>query len=141
MNVKNCPECGRIFNYTGRDLCPKCIGEDEEQFKRVKEYLRDNPGANIEVVSQTTEVDEKKIIRYLREGRLQLTPGSTGIMLYCERCGTQILSGRVCDNCAKDLKNGLSSGLIEKRQEELKGRDANLNNKGKIHLQDRFKRR
>ena len=38
MNIRNCRECGRIFNYlTGAVLCPVCRDKLEEKFQEVKE--------------------------------------------------------------------------------------------------------
>ncbi|MGF7184478.1 flagellar operon protein (TIGR03826 family) [Desulfitispora alkaliphila] len=146
MSVKNCPQCGRIFMYTTRNLCPRCIEEDEENYLKVKEYLWENPGANIAVVSEETGVSEKKIISYLREGRLELSKNSSGIVLYCERCDAKIFTGRFCDKCAKDLKSGLSQGLgggDASDENKWQGKDPNLSKKDKmeIHMKDRFRRR
>lgn len=143
MNVKNCVRCGKIFNYMGKALCPKCIDDDERDFLTVKQYLWDNPGASIADISEATEVDEKKIIIYLREGRLQLTPGQTGIILRCERCETIIYSGRYCDDCVKEISKEFKAGFGGPEEERgYGGKDPRLSqkNQGTIHLKDRFTR-
>jgi phage FluMu protein Com len=56
-DVRNCRRCGKIFNYIGgQPLCPACRQLDEEDFKRVKEYLYHNPGAVLSEVSTKLEI-------------------------------------------------------------------------------------
>ena len=39
MNVRNCKECGRLFNYiAGPPICPACKEELEKKFQKAKEY-------------------------------------------------------------------------------------------------------
>ena len=48
MEVRNCKECGKIFNYVeGAPLCPACAKKMEGKFEEVKEYIYDNPRASI----------------------------------------------------------------------------------------------
>jgi flagellar operon protein (TIGR03826 family) len=96
-SLRNCPECGRIFGYMGRNLCPDCMNKEEEEFQTVRKYVRDHPGAGVFEVAEATGIDEEKILQFLRDGRLQ----SRGFQntLECERCGKKITAGRYCDNC------------------------------------------
>ena len=45
MEVKNCKNCGRLYNYIGGvyRLCPECMRKLEEKFQEVKDYIEDNP--------------------------------------------------------------------------------------------------
>jgi len=97
--IRNCPRCGKIFSYLGRPICNKCIEIEENEFKVVKEYVYDNPGATISEVSQETEVTVEKIMRFLREERLEIKSENSNLILECERCGRSINSGRFCENC------------------------------------------
>jgi flagellar operon protein (TIGR03826 family) len=111
MNVRNCRKCGRIFNYvTGPHICPACREKQEQDFQRVKEYIRENKGATVTQVSEECEVDVAQIHQWLREERLELSEGS-GIVLQCESCGAPISSGRYCDKCRHDLSKGLSDSV------------------------------
>lgn len=103
MELRNCPSCGKLFVYTTRNLCPDCKEKDEVNFHKVKDYLYENPGATIEEVSEETKVDTKKILEYLKEGRLMLKHSNTNI-LSCESCGKPILTGRFCDECISDMR-------------------------------------
>lgn len=104
-NLKNCPQCGKLYVYSGRYLCPDCIAQEEEDFLKVRKYVRDHPGAGIIEVSEETEIEEEKILQFLRDGRLY----SQGIAaaLSCENCGGAINSGRYCDACLRELDKGL----------------------------------
>jgi hypothetical protein len=55
-------------------------------------------------------VTQNQIQQWLRDERLQLSEGS-GIMLYCEKCGAAILSGRFCEKCKNNMANELSSSI------------------------------
>lgn len=102
MNLRNCPECGHLFEFTVRDLCPDCVNKEENDYELIKSCLRHNPGAGILEISEKTEVSEKKIIAFLKNGRLILEP-TNAIMLNCERCGRVIRTGRYCDDCCASI--------------------------------------
>lgn len=107
MEVRNCKGCGRLFNYLqGPYLCPACIGDLEDKFQQVKEFLRENPKAPMNVVSEENGVSAKQIRQWVREERLSFTEESQ-ITLECEGCGAKVLTGRFCSKC----KNGLISDL------------------------------
>lgn len=105
MELKNCKVCGSLFLYNGSPstVCPRCNKKEEEDFELVKSYLWDHPRATLVQVVDHTGVSEKKIIRYLKEGRIELADGSQ-IPIYCEICGKMIAQGRICDGCAGELK-------------------------------------
>lgn len=107
-DVRNCRRCGKIFNYIGGiPICPTCKEADEEDFKRVKEYLYKNPGATLSEVSSALDVSVEKIKAYLKEGRLEIIGNDGNMILECEVCGKAIRTGRFCDECSKDLTNEL----------------------------------
>lgn len=135
MNIRNCSKCGKIYAYDGTSkLCPKCRKEEEEEFKRVKEYIYDHPEANIQLVSEETGVPVKKILRYLREGRLELKDEHNNLILACERCGKPIKTGRFCDMCVKELQRELK-GVVAKKEiiRSNKGKD-------KMYIAERYKK-
>lgn len=116
MNVRNCRKCGRIFNYVaGPHICPACREAMEEDFQRVKAYIRDNNGATITQVAEDCEVEISQIQQWLREERLSLSEES-GILLQCESCGAAITSGRYCDECRRKLATGLNNAVRPPQQ-------------------------
>ncbi|MEZ0537215.1 TIGR03826 family flagellar region protein [Caldicellulosiruptoraceae bacterium PP1] len=104
MNVRNCKRCGRVYLYNGSPICPQCQKEEEEDFKKVKDYLYDHPGASLPEVAKATGVSPDKILRFLKEERLEII-GESNIVLECERCGKSIKTGRLCEDCKNEVGN------------------------------------
>lgn len=105
MDLRNCRKCDRMYGYDGIDLCPKCRNDDSEDLKNVKNYLYDNPGASIKSVSEETGVAHSKILKFLREEKIEISADSENMILDCERCGKAIRSGKYCDQCVNELKS------------------------------------
>lgn len=120
-DIRNCKECGRVFQYNGLSkICPRCQQKDEENFKMVKEYIYDNPGATMIDITEDTGVPEEKVLRYLREGRLEISGGEeTVFFLECERCGKGISTGRFCDECAREMEKNLKGALGKKSKSDV----------------------
>ena len=98
MSIANCPKCNKVFTKYADPLCSECMKEEENIFSGVKKYLQDNPGSSLGQVAIETGVSTKKIMRYLKEGRLIIT-NTEGIELTCISCGKRIFTGRYCDAC------------------------------------------
>lgn len=106
MNVRNCKKCGKIFNYVmGMPICPVCRDKLEEQFKIVKEYVRDNKGCSVAEVVENCDVDRNQIQQWIREERLEF---SSGLGANCEKCGVSISTGRFCQKCKAEMANTFS---------------------------------
>lgn len=117
MEIRNCKECGRLFNYiNGRPICQACKEKLENKFHEVKEYIRQNPGASIQQVSDDNEVSVKQIKQWVREERLCFSDDSP-ISLDCENCGAQIKTGRFCPACMAKLQNNLQSAIRKPKVE------------------------
>lgn len=111
MNVRNCRKCGRMFNYVmGPFICPVCREKVEEEFQKVKEYVREHPGSTVNQVSEVCEVPVSQIHQWLREERLELAEGSA-IVLQCESCGAPISCGRYCEKCKRELAMGFKEAV------------------------------
>lgn len=136
MEVRVCHGCKRIFQYiTGSVLCPRCKQHEEELFRKVKEYLRENPGANMCEVSKETGVSAALIEKFLRQGRLQVAPDSP-IALTCERCGKKIVTGRYCNECKKILTeelNGVKRSLVQPETQDAAGAKMRYLKSGNVH--------
>ena len=114
MEVMNCSRCKRLFNWvTGERICANCKKELEE-----KQFIKDNPGNNINQVSEACEVPVTQIKKWVREERLTFTDDSL-VGLTCERCGAMIHSGKFCAQCAGSLENSLN-GLYRAAHEAHK---------------------
>lgn len=132
MKLKNCKECGRIFSHPSYDICERCRQKEEEEFRQVKEYLWDKKGATIEEVHEATGVERKKIIKFIREGRLIAEGLDVEIFVECKRCGEPILQGNYCSSCLKELEEG----FVNKKQKPLKKKKRS--GKERMYLKDRL---
>lgn len=111
MEARNCRRCGRIFNYMeGAPFCPNCIKEIENKFQEVKQYIYENPNVNINVVAEENQVSIKQIKQWVREERLSFSEDSP-VGIECEVCGTNIKTGRYCNNCRKTMEKRLSNAI------------------------------
>ena len=120
MEVTNCRECGRLFNYMGgSQLCPACQKRLEEKFQQVKVYLDDHPNALIHEVAEDMQVSVKQIKQWIKEERLALSAaGADGIV--CEQCGAPICTGRFCEKCKVNMVNTLSRAIEKPKVQESK---------------------
>lgn len=108
MELMNCKNCKRLFNYiTGDPICPKCKELLEDKFQEVKKFIRENPGSNVDEVAEACDTSVKQIRRWVREERLSFTDDSL-VGLECERCGKMIHSGRFCKECAGGLADAMN---------------------------------
>lgn len=109
MNVRNCKKCGRIFNYAaGQVVCSSCKKELEVSFKDTRQFIRRNPEASIQMVSEECKVEVKQIKQWIREERLSFSKDSD-IGIECEKCGANIKTGRFCDACKANTLSDLNS--------------------------------
>ncbi len=113
MGIKNCKKCGRIYADDSFALCPICRSDNLDEFKVVKDFLYEYPGADIQTVSEKTGVDTKKILKFLREGKLEIKGDSANFILDCERCGVAITSGRFCNKCIAEMEREFR-GVVSK---------------------------
>lgn len=97
-----CRRCGAIMMKLSRDICQKCFMDEEEDFNKVKDYLRDHPGSSMKEVGCATGVAESLIEKFVSSGRLE----RMGVVVEhtCQTCHKQISSGIICPECKKDLK-------------------------------------
>lgn len=122
MEVRNCKECGKIFNYVeGAPLCPACAKKMEDKFEGVKEYIYDNPNASINQVAEDNEVSVQQIKRWIREERLSFSDSSE-IGIECEKCGAMIKTGRFCKACKKRLETTFGNMYQVKKAPEPRKR-------------------
>lgn len=116
MELRNCPVCGRVFNYVGKSMCPECVRREDQDYDAVADYLYKHPNASVTEVSEATDVREELILRFLREGRLLVNDGAAA-GLYCESCGAPIRTGRLCQRCMEKLTRSVDRLTIGPKQE------------------------
>lgn len=117
MDVRNCRNCKRLFNYIGgAKLCPACKEELEKKFTQVKEYIRNNKSASLKMISEDNEVSVQQLHQWVREERLVFTEESM-VGLDCEKCGKTIRTGRYCDQCKNQMLHDF--GNVYKKEEKV----------------------
>ena len=128
MEVTNCKACGNLFNYTsGPRLCPNCMKKLEKKFAITKDYIRENPHANINTVAKECKVSIPQIKKWIREERLSFSQES-GIGHECDNCGKMIRTGRFCAECKAKMINNLDNAyekpkpVVQKKKEKEKER-------------------
>lgn len=139
MNLINCRECGKVFASTGQKVCPDCRKSEEEKFELVKDYLWDHPNSKVTEVSEATGVEEKVIIKFIKESRLQSSGLKIDYELKCKSCGKKINSGVYCESCRIKMFSDFKSDNDKKEDEK---KDKKEDKKGdKMFTRDRFKRK
>lgn len=109
MEVMNCRNCKRLFNYIGGQMiCPACKDKLEQKFLEVKQYIRENPGKNISEISTDMDVSIHQLKTWVRQERLSFTAESN-MTIDCEKCGAPIRTGRFCENCKRNMVNTLDA--------------------------------
>ena len=120
-DIRNCPECGKLFTFVRTNLCPECKEKVEDQFEIVKQYLLRHPRANIPEIAEATGVPDKTITGYIRDGRIVVGAVTEDSGLNCELCGTPIKTGRFCETCGKKLSDGLAPGTAGRSGQKSSG--------------------
>ncbi|MDD2212769.1 MAG: MerR family transcriptional regulator [Clostridia bacterium] len=121
MELRNCSECGKIFNFLRTPLCPECQEKEEECFRVVRKYIAQHPGVSAIDVSKDTGIGEEKVLHFLKEGRLA-AGAIKQIKLECELCGGFISGGRYCPSCQEKLTSGLKKVIQEENKKILEKR-------------------
>src|SRR5690606_37994010 len=103
MRVRNCLRCGKLFTDRGQPYCTECLKENQADFEKVRQYLKEHPNASVVEVSQDTGVPTQRIFDFVRQGRLVLNIHASGEGVPCESCGKPVATGRLCEDCMRDL--------------------------------------
>lgn len=135
MNLANCPQCGKLYVKNSFNLCPNCLREIEDQYRKCVDYLRKNRGCNLHELSEGTGVSIRLITRFIREGRIA-AKDAPNVLTPCESCGEPIKEGTLCANCRSKLAKEFGHAQEEaKRREELK----QAHEFGNTYIKDRDK--
>lgn len=120
--IRNCRECGRIFEYfVGPQVCQECRTKNEKKFLEVRDYIYDHEDTSISTVAEACDISERQLRQWVREERLELKSASiSGVT--CEICGKAITSGRYCEKCKaqtlRELKEISKSGYAVQPKED-----------------------
>jgi ribosomal protein L32 len=129
MNAQNCPRCGRIFTRITSPVCKECENAEKEKFEVVRAYVKENPHSSAQEVSEACDVSVKRLLQYVREGRLEISQGMEGLAT-CSKCGQPIKSGRMCQKCTRNMTSALSGMMSVAAAVKDGPKDASKDNKG-----------
>ena len=138
MEIKNCKNCGKMFNYvTGEQICPRCREELENKFQEVKKFVLDNKSATMNEICEACDVDVKMVKKWVREERLVFTKDSP-VKINCEMCGASIVTGKYCDKCRKVAASNFgnvvrSANASRRAEEQTEEKSGGI----KMHIRDR----
>ena len=125
-DVVNCPSCGKLMAKSKfRDVCQECWKEEEKIYETVYQFIRkrENRAATIRQVIEATSVDEELLLKFIRTGRLKTTQ-FPNLGYPCDKCGSIIRTGNLCEKCMKKLRDELSlHEKEEERKEEIQKRE------------------
>lgn len=126
--LENCSVCEQLYVRTVRNICPSCHKKREDRFQAVYTFIRkkQNRQATMADISEAVDVEEKEIIQFIKEGRLELK--SFPQLFYpCASCGEGIREGKICSSCHIRLKTDLEQETYEQeRSERLREEHANI---------------
>ncbi|QAS53699.1 TIGR03826 family flagellar region protein [Halobacillus litoralis] len=129
-DLANCTRCNAIFIKGTAAVCPECRKKEEEDFQVVYSYMRkkQNRMATVEDIEADTGVAEKQIREFVKQKRLH--PAQFPNMAYgCEKCGSSIREGRLCEGCKGEIASGLQkqeqNDSMKQRQKDAELKKAN----------------
>lgn len=95
-----------------REYCTDCYREMELEYKRVTDFLKSahNQQATLEMVSDGTDVSAKRIIEFIREGRIYMED-FPNLGYPCAHCGKLIQRQVLCNDCYQQLTHDINKTL------------------------------
>lgn len=129
--IRLCKRCREpIHENSLYEYCSKCYKAVEEVFDKIREYLKEYPGATSYEMEQRLGIPVHVINNFVRDGRLLEIPNEH-LNIECLRCGSLLLSAyhKYCPTCEKEIKKD-----ILKAKESLSNINNNFDTKGKMHL-------
>ena len=139
MDFINCPRCGKVFRRLTVPICETCVENEEKDFMRIKEFIEKNPASTLQDVSEGTDVSTRRLLKYLKEGRLELAVGLTGGEFICERCNKPITTGRYCSKCQLEMTSEVNE-IFGKDKFEIKKDSSSGSGGSKMYTYDKNKR-
>lgn len=119
-SIVSCEGCGTIMTRSFRNVCPNCVQQEEENFERVKFYVRDHPQCTVADIVHDLEIPPEQINELLESGRLEKT--GTVFDHQCKTCGKLIKSGLICGDCSHELQaklQGLQESISKQKQAQV----------------------
>lgn len=113
--LRTCRKC-RTYLHEGSlyEYCPTCYKKVEEIFEKIREYLREYPGATSFEIEQRLEIPMHVVNSFIKDGRL-VEIDNPFLNLECTRCGCLLLSAhhKYCPACELQMIRELQHAKAE----------------------------
>ena len=130
MEVVNCPRCGKLFTRIINPICPSCEKDEEQTFQTVRTFVKENENCTISELSEGTGVSKKNILKYIREGRLEISKGMRGDVR-CRICGQPISKGQYCDTCIIRINQNIYDMFSQTNEKHIQNAIMHISDKTK----------
>ncbi|WP_232336701.1 flagellar protein [Planococcus lenghuensis] len=104
------------------DYCLNCFEDIEQDFKYVADFLKkeQNRYATLQEVSKAAEVSEKRIMEFIRGGRI-FAEDYPNLGYECAQCGTLIKRQVLCNDCYERYSTAVDEMMTrEKAKDEIR---------------------
>lgn len=110
--LANCTICGKLYLKDHTDYCLDCYKDMEREFKIITDFLKieENRFASIEEISAFTDVAEKRIADFIRDGRIYVED-YPNLGYGCAHCGTLIKRQMLCTSCFEEFTSEVNKTL------------------------------
>ena len=126
MNIIQCSICKKPFQTLGGKICGNCLERIDKDFITVRDYIYEHKNANMDTVSEETEVPKQIILHLLKEGRLIIDdPDGESGLLTCEVCKKPINTGRMCKACQDKVSNTMQKSVSGAKPADQQKKDNN----------------
>ncbi len=126
MDLATCKVCKRLFRNLGSSpICPDCKEELEAKFLEARNFVEENPGANLKQIARACDVKTSQVQEWIKEERLVFEADSPN-KVPCEHCGAMIRSGHLCEACQRaksEIIHDISMSFMKPVQQERKKED------------------
>ena len=138
MNIIQCSFCKKPFQSFGGKICGNCLEKIDKDFVIVRDYIYENKHADMDKVSEETEVPKQIILHLLKEGRLIIDDPESGKgrLLLCEVCKKPISTGRMCKDCKSSVAATMQKNIEIRSSPEYR-KNAELNFKAAAKVQSK----
>ena len=124
MNIIQCSMCKKPFQSLGGKICVNCLERIDKDFIVVRDYIYEHKHADIDTVSEETEVPKNIILHLLKEGRLVIDdPTGAGGLLLCEACKKPINTGRLCKECKDKVASTMQKSISSSQPSQPQKKD------------------
>ncbi len=120
--LTNCESCGKLFVQVTTPICPSCRKELDQKFDVVWKFIRkrENREATVTEIHHATDVEERLIFQWIKEGRLHVKDFKN-LNYPCEMCGAPTTTGSVCESCHNKVTKDLAEAAFDdSKQDETK---------------------